>query len=157
MAYYLCGGLNKNGSHRLIGSCIFEKIERHGHVGRSVSLRSGIWVFRRSSQVQSLSYFLQLVESDVELSDTFPSLCLSIYHHTSHHDHNGPNLWNCKQGYGVSSQQQNPKTTYLHRSICWMPVLLSEFHKCLEASLLSEARRKPVYQQPHYHVGFLEI
>jgi hypothetical protein len=76
----VCGGLNENGSHRLIES---GTISRCGLVGGSVSLEVGFEVSNAQAR-HSVSLFLLLANSDVELSATSATSSLPACCHVPH-------------------------------------------------------------------------
>ena len=92
-----CGGLNKNGSHRLTGS---------GTIRKCVLVRVGValleevyhWQWTLGFQklkpgiVHSAILFLLSANPDVELSATSPVPCLPVCSYASHHDENELNL-----------------------------------------------------------------
>jgi hypothetical protein len=90
-----CGGLNKNGPHRLIGSSM---LRRCGLTGVIVALLEELchWVRRSGSKLVKPSlvgiHFLLPANRAVELSSTSPATWLLACCHASCHGSNGVSL-----------------------------------------------------------------
>jgi hypothetical protein len=79
--YEVCGGLNTNGT-----------IKWYGLVGESLSLKEDFEVSEAQARSDG-SLSLPCAYGSIYRSlDSFPTSCLSTFHHASHYDDNGLNL-----------------------------------------------------------------